>query len=104
MVDDIILELYLSLVQSGDEMEEGEIEKYLDKVSGILDRNPTFADAWNSLGLLYTAKCKIFMDKASEAFRKALEINNDYDKARKNLRLTENDRQGIFILLKALLD
>jgi len=44
------------------------------------------------------------MDKASEAFNKALEINSRYEKARKNLRLTENDRQGIFILLKALLD
>ncbi len=104
LVDDIILELYLMLIQSGDEIEEGDIEKYLEKVEDILDRNPTFADAWNSLGILYTAKCKIFMDKASEAFGKALEINQEYEKARKNLRLTENDRQGIFILLKALLD
>ena len=104
LVDDIILELYLMLIQSGDAIEEGDIEKYLDKVGEILDRNPTFADAWNSLGILYTAKCKLFMDKAGEAFEKALEINRDYEKARKNLRLTENDRQGIFILLKALLD
>jgi hypothetical protein len=44
------------------------------------------------------------MDKASAAFRKALEINANYNKAKKNLRLSENDRQGIFILLKALLD
>jgi tetratricopeptide (TPR) repeat protein len=104
LVDDILLELYLMLVQSGDAIEEDDIEKYLEKVEEILDQNPTFADAWNSLGILYTAKCKIFMDKASEAFGKALEINQDYEKARKNLRLTENDRQGIFILLKALLD
>ena len=104
LVDDIILELYLMLIQSGDEIEEGDIEKYLEKVEEILDRNPNFADAWNSLGILYTAKCKIFMDKASVAFGKALDINQDYEKARKNLRLTENDRQGIFILLKALLD
>ena len=104
LVDDIILELYLILILSGDEIEEDDIEKYLEKVEEILDRNPTFADAWNSLGILYTAKCKIFMDKASEAFGKALEINQEYEKARKNLRLTENDRQGIFILLKALLD
>ena len=104
LVDDILLELYLMLIQSGDEIEERDIEKFLEKVEEILDRNPTFADAWNSLGILYTAKCKIFMDKASEAFSKALEINQDYEKARKNLRLTENDRQGIFILLKALLD
>jgi tetratricopeptide (TPR) repeat protein len=103
-VDDIILELYLMLVQSGDEINDESIEKFLGKVGEIIDRNPTFADAWNSLGILYTAKCKIFMDKARYAFEKALEINRDYEKARKNLRLTENDRQGIFILLKALLD
>jgi tetratricopeptide (TPR) repeat protein len=104
VAEDIILELYLMLIQSGEVIEEGEIEKYLEKIDEILDRNPTFADAWNSLGILYTAKCKIFMDKASEAFGRALEINQNYEKARKNLRLTENDRQGIFILLKALLD
>jgi tetratricopeptide (TPR) repeat protein len=104
IVDDIILELYLMLIQSGDKYAEADIEKYLGEIIDIVDQNPTFADAWNSLGILYTAKCKIFMDRAFEAFRKALEINGDYGKARKNLRLAENDRQGIFILLKALLD
>ena len=103
-VDDIILELYLMLFQDGDGVVDDDIEKHLERVGEILDRNPHFADAWNSLGILYTAKCKILMDRASEAFKKALDINSGYEKARKNLRLTENDRQGIFILLKALLD
>lgn len=103
-VEDIMLELYLSLVQGADEFEEDQIESYLTRIREILDRNPTFADAWNSLGILYTAKCKILMDQSLEAFQKALDINEDYGKARKNLRLTENDRHGIFILLKALLD
>ncbi len=104
VVDDVILELYLILLQSGKELPEEDIERYLAKIREIIDQNPTFADAYNSLGILYTAKCKIFMDRAGAAFGKALEINSDYDKARKNQRLTENDREGIFILLKALLD
>lgn len=103
-IDDIILDLYIMLISDAEEFREEEIEKYLDKVREIVDQNPTFADGYNSLGILYTAKCKIFMDRASEAFRKALEINSNYHKAKKNLRLSENDRQGIFILLKALLD
>ncbi|MDD3643552.1 MAG: hypothetical protein PHQ19_08840, partial [Candidatus Krumholzibacteria bacterium] len=103
-VDDIMLELYLSLLQGAQEFEDGEIESYLARIREILDRNPTFADAWNSLGILYTAKCKIFMDKSMEAFQKALEINDEYAKAKKPMRLTENDRHCIFILLKALLD
>lgn len=103
-IDDIILDLYIMLLFDGEDLREEEIEEYVEEVREIVDQNPTFADGYNSLGILYTAKCKIFMDRASKAFRKALEINSNYHKAQKNLRLSENDRQGIFILLKALLD
>ncbi len=103
-VEEIFLELYLSVLHNGDSLADEDIEQFLERVGQIIDQNPTYADGYNSLGILYTAKCKIFMDKASEAFDKALEINNKYKKAQKNLRLAENDRQGIFILLKALLD
>ncbi|RJR32254.1 MAG: hypothetical protein C4574_00230 [Candidatus Latescibacterota bacterium] len=103
-IDDIVLDLYMMLLYDGEDLREEDIEAYLDRVREIVDQNPTFADGYNSLGILYTAKCKIFMDRANKAFRKALEINSNYQKAQKNLRLSENDRQGIFILLKALLD
>jgi len=82
-IDDIILDLYMMLLYDGEEFQEGEIEKYLDRVREIVDQNPTFADGYNSLGILYTAKCKIYMDRASKAFRKALEINTNYQKARR---------------------
>ncbi len=100
----IILELYLTFLVGGEALDENAIEGYLHRVTEIVDENPSFADGYNSLGILYTAKCKILMDRASQSFRKALEINSKYKKAQKNLRLAENDRQGIFILLKALLD
>lgn len=103
-IDDIVLELYLMFLVSGEDLDEKAIEGYLQRVTEIVDQNPSFADGYNSLGILYTAKCKILMDRASKSFRKALEINSKYKKAQKNLRLAENDRQGIFILLKALLD
>lgn len=103
-IDDIVLELYLMLLGGGENLSEDSIANYLARVWEIIEQNPTFADGYNSLGILYTAKCKILMDKASASFRKALEINSNYKKANKNLRLAENDRQGIFILLKALLD
>ena len=103
-LDDIVLDLYLMLIHDGEDLKEEDVEGYLDRVREIVDQNPTFADGYNTLGILYTAKCKIYMDRAGRAFKKALEINTNYQKAQKNLRLAENDRQGIFILLKALLD
>ncbi len=103
-IEDIVLDLYLMLLYDGENLREEDIEGHLESVRQIVDQNPTFADGHNSLGILYTAKCKIFMDRANKAFQKALEINGNYQKAQKNLRLSENDKQGIFILLKALLD
>lgn len=103
-IEDIILELYLDLLQNGGKIQEKDIDMYMERIDEIIDRNPTFADGFNSLGILYAAKCKIFLDRARDVFRQALEINKNYKKAQKNLRLTENERQGIFILLKALLD
>ncbi len=103
-IDSIIGELHLMILRSGSDLEEKEIDGYLARVEEIIDKNPNFADAYNSLGILHTAKCKISMDHAEEAFRKALDINEKYEKAVKNIRLTENEKQGVFILLKALLD
>jgi len=103
-VEDILLELDIMLMEGSGNLKEEDITGYLERIRRMTEENPTYADGFNSLGILYTAKCKVLMDKASEAFRKALEINNKYGKAQKNLRLAENDRQGIFILLKALLD
>ncbi|MCD6380027.1 hypothetical protein J7M07_06255 [bacterium] len=103
-IDKVISELYLIILQSDNNLDPVEIDKYLDAMKKIVDQNPNFADAYNSLGILYTAKCKMFMDKAGKAFEKAVMINKDYEKAKKNIRLTENERHGVFILLKALLD
>jgi tetratricopeptide (TPR) repeat protein len=103
-IEDIVLELYLDLLQNGGDIKEVDIDTYIERIGEIIDRNPSFADGFNSLGILYAAKCKIFLDRSRNVFIKALEINKNYKKAQKNLRLTENERQGIFILLKALLD
>ncbi len=102
--ESVLIDLYLALIQTGEKISEDDIDQYKCKIEELIDKNPTYADAYNSLGILYTAKCKLFMDKAYDAFGKALEVNTDYRKAQKNLRLIENDKHGIYILLKALLD
>jgi hypothetical protein len=81
-----------------------EIDRSIDRVKLEMEANPGYADLQNDLGILYTAKCKIFIDKAHQAFNGALTINKSYRKAEKNLKLAANDRQGIHFLLKALLD
>lgn len=101
---DLSLEIYLILKFRSDELTEGEIDGLIERLQTELEANPGFADIHNDLGVLYAAKCKLFVDKAHEAFRQALTRNPGFRKAEKNLKLAANDRQGIHFLLKALLD
>ncbi len=102
--NDLSLELYLVLKFRSDELSEDDINRYIEKVQEALETTPGYADLKNDLGVLYTAKCKIFIDKANSSFQEALAINKNFKRAEKNLKLAVNDRQGIHFLLKALLD
>jgi len=102
--NDLSLELYLILKFRAEELSEEAIDALLERLKIALESNPGYADIQNDMGVLYAAKCKIFIDKAHESFRQALQMNPAFRKAEKNLKLSGNDRQGIHFLLKALLD
>lgn len=101
---DLSLELYLILKFRAEELSEEDIDALIERLKIALESNPGYADIQNDMGVLYAAKCKIFIDKAHESFRLALQTNPSFRKAEKNLKLSGNDRQGIHFLLKALLD
>jgi tetratricopeptide (TPR) repeat protein len=101
---DLSLELYLILKFRAEELSEEDIDALIERLKIALESNPGYADIQNDIGVLYAAKCKIFIDKAHESFRQALQTNPSFRKAEKNLKLSGNDRQGIHFLLKALLD
>ncbi|MDH3217049.1 MAG: tetratricopeptide repeat protein [Candidatus Krumholzibacteria bacterium] len=98
------LDLYLILKFNSENISEAEIDRYIERTRRALDANPEYADLQNDLGVLYTAKCKLYIDKAKNSFQSSLKINKKFKKAEKNLKLTENDGQGIHLLLRALLD
>lgn len=102
--EDLSLELYLILNFRETGLSEEEIDRFVRRTVSAIEANPGYADLQNDLGILYTAKCKMFIDKAHECFQEALKLNPDFKRAEKNLKLAINDQQGIHFLLKALLD
>jgi len=102
--EDLSLELYLILKFRADDLSEEDIDRYIGRIKAALEAHPEYADLRNDLGILYTAKCKLFIDRANECFAASLKLNPQYRKAQKNLKLASNDRQGIHFLLRALLD
>lgn len=98
-----LLDLYIRCVYGEAGATEENIKNYIGNIENLLKTNPGFADLENELGMAYTIMGKIMRDKAIEHFRKAIEINPDFNKAIKNIKLSQNDLRGFEALLEAIL-
>ena len=98
-----LLELYISCIFGGNGATEESIKGYIEMIENLLRTNPGYADLENELGMAYTIMGKIMRDKAINHFKKAIEINPDFKKAIKNIKLSENDLRGFEALLEAIL-
>jgi tetratricopeptide (TPR) repeat protein len=99
---DRLLEMYLRHVHGEGGMTEEGISKYVRELKDIVKASPGHADMQNELGLAYTVMAKFMNDKAIRHFEGALKINSGFSRARKNLKLAENDLKGFEILLEAI--
>ncbi len=79
------------------------LDYYIKTIENVLAQNPKYADLRHSLGVAYLLKGWQCFSKATNEFEKAVEINPAYDKAKKKLRLMQNDGRGLLILLRAIL-
>jgi len=98
-----LLDMYISCVFGDNGATEKNIKSYIEKIESLLKTNPGYADLENELGLAYTVMGKIMRDKAINHFRKAIEINPNFKKAQKNIKLSEYDLRGFEALLEAIL-
>ena len=96
-------EFYLKFMYGGKGKDDVFIEQYIGRLNQAVEDQPGYADLHNNLGIAYLILCRNLFLKALDEFRKALGINPNFKRAKKNLRLAENDGKGFLILLRALL-
>ena len=94
---------YLKFMYGGKGLDNDIIKKYEDKLELALEVHNDFADIWNNLGIIHLIQCRNLFLQALSEFKRALEINPGFDKARKNKKLVENDGKEFLILLRAIL-
>lgn len=94
---------YLKFMFGGEGRNDAIIAHYEKLLQERIQKNPNFADLHNTIGILHLIQCRNTFLKAIEDFKRALAINPDYQMARKNLVLSENDGKGFLILLRAIL-
>lgn len=100
---DIENDFYLKFMFGGKGKEDRYINEYVEQLKQVINKAPLYPDLHNNLGIAYLIQCRNMFLNALEEFRHALEINPNYKKAEKNLKLAENDGKGFLILLRAIL-
>ncbi len=96
-------EFYLKFMYGGMGKDNGFVEQYIGRLKNASAEAPDYADVHNNLGVAYLIMCRNLFLQALEEFSAALEINPEFKRAAKNLKLSENDGKGFLILLRALL-
>jgi tetratricopeptide (TPR) repeat protein len=96
-------EFYLNFMFGGKGKDDEFVAEYTKKLQQTIDKHPEYADLRNDLGIAYLIQCRNLFLKGLNEFRNALEINPEYKRAEKNLKLAENDGKGFLILLRAIL-
>lgn len=94
---------YLKFMYGGKGLDNDTIQRYEERLELALEDNEDYADIWNNLGVIHLIQCRNLFLQALGEFRKALEINPDFEKAQKNRILVENDGKEFLILLRAIL-
>jgi tetratricopeptide (TPR) repeat protein len=96
-------DFYLKFMYGGKGRDDEFIAAYVGKLKETLKDYPNFADLHHNLGVAYLIQCRNLFLKALDEFRAALKINPRFERAKKSLKIAENDGKGFLILLRALL-
>ena len=95
-------EYYLILLFCEEKDNYDTIWKYIKFLQALLKKYPGHADIYNDLGLAYCMLRNYINNQAIMNFEKALKINPDFKKAKRNLKLSNYEKTGSEIFLKAL--
>ncbi len=96
-------EFYLKFMFAGLGKDNRTLTHYIKTIEKTVAQHPHYADLHRSLGTAYLINGWHYFIKAIEEFREAIKINPTFEKAKKSLKLLENDSRGFLILLRAIL-
>lgn len=94
---------YLKFMLGAKQINERFLTRRIKNLKDAIAVNPHFADLHNDLAIAYTLLGSYIHQKAVEEYQKALTINPDFEKAKRNLKLSQNELKGFEVLMKAIM-
>lgn len=94
---------YLKFMLGADQLNEKIITRRIKYLQNAISDNPHYADLHYELAVAYTLLGRLLHGKAIEEYKKALNLNPDFERAKKNLKLAENELMGTDVIIKAIM-
>jgi tetratricopeptide (TPR) repeat protein len=101
--DEIIFFFTLTLLYGSEGIDLQMTDQYVEKLTRVIDEFPHYADLHHHLGTAYLIKCRFDVSRSLKEFKKALEINPQFQKALTNSGETEELHKKILAVLKKAL-
>lgn len=98
--DEIIFFFTLTLLYGSEGIDLQMTEQYIDKLTKVIEEYPHYADLHHHLGTAYLIKCRFDVSRSLKEFKKALEINPQFQKALGNSNDTEDLHRKVLAVLK----
>ncbi len=94
--------VYMKFLLNSDKLDERTLSQRIKKLKQEISHNPHYPDLHYDLAVAYTLLGRFIHSKAVDEYRQALKLNPDFDRARKNLKLAENEFKGFDALVRAV--
>ncbi len=94
--------IYLKFLLYADRIDEKILTRRIKSLKDAISRNPHYPDLHYDLAVAYTLMGRFIHSKAIQEYKEALKINPEYDRAKRSLRLAENEFRGFEALVKAI--
>jgi tetratricopeptide (TPR) repeat protein len=94
---------YIKFMLGANRVDEGLLTRRIKSLKRAISINPHYADLHHELAIAYTLLGSFIHRKAVEEYEEALTINPDFARAKRNLKLAENEIRGFEALVKAIM-
>jgi tetratricopeptide (TPR) repeat protein len=98
--DEIIFFFTLTLLYGSEGIDLQMTEQYIERLGRVIEEYPHYADLHHHLGTAYLIKCRFDVNRTLKEFKKALEINPQFQKALVNAGEAEELHKRILAALK----
>lgn len=93
---------YIKFLVASDRVDEKSLTQRIRTLKDEISRNPHYPDLHYELAVAYMLLGRYIHNKAITEYQEALRLNPSFERARKNLKLAENELKGFDSLVKAV--